>query len=100
MDAFDLADKYRNPVMVLGDGLIGQMMEPVEFKKEIKPEDLPEKPWATTGCAGRKPNIINSLYLDPEELEAAQLEALRASTRRWPRRSGTRRSTPTAAATC
>ena len=70
IDAFDLADEYRNPVMVLGDGLIGQMMEPVEFKKEIKPEDLPEKPWATTGCAGRAPNIINSLYLDPEVLEA------------------------------
>ncbi|HVN77260.1 MAG TPA: 3-methyl-2-oxobutanoate dehydrogenase subunit VorB [Thermoanaerobaculaceae bacterium] len=69
IDAFDLADKYRNPVMVLGDGLIGQIMEPVEFKKTIKPEDLPEKPWATTGCAGRQRNIINSLYLDPEQLE-------------------------------
>lgn len=69
IDAFELADEYRNPVMILGDGMIGQMMEPVEFKKEIKPEDLPEKPWATTGCAGRKPNIINSLYLDPEKLE-------------------------------
>ncbi len=70
IEAFRLADKYRNPVLLIGDGLIGQMMEPVEFKKEIKPEELPEKPWATTGCAGRKPNIINSLYLDPEELEA------------------------------
>jgi 2-oxoglutarate/2-oxoacid ferredoxin oxidoreductase subunit alpha len=69
IDAFDLADQYRNPVMILGDGLIGQIMEPVEFKKEIKPEDLPEKPWATTGCAGRQRNIVNSLFLDPEELE-------------------------------
>jgi len=69
-EAFDLADKYRNPVMVLGDGLIGQMMEPVEFKGSVKPEDLPRKPWATTGAKGRKPNIINSLYLDPEKLEA------------------------------
>ena len=69
VDAFDLADKYRNPVMVVGDGLIGQMMEPVEFKKTIKPEELPEKPWATTGCAGRERNVINSLYLDPEQLE-------------------------------
>ena len=60
---------YRNPVFVLGDGLIGQMMEPVEFKTEIHPEDLPPKPWATTGCKGRKPNIINSLYLAAEELE-------------------------------
>jgi 2-oxoglutarate ferredoxin oxidoreductase subunit alpha len=69
IDAFDLADKYRNPVLVLGDGLIGQMMEPVEFKKEVSPEELPLKPWATTGCKGRKPNIINSLYLAGEELE-------------------------------
>ncbi|HSB80488.1 MAG TPA: 3-methyl-2-oxobutanoate dehydrogenase subunit VorB [Candidatus Methylomirabilis sp.] len=69
-EAFDLADQYRNPVMVLGDGLIGQMMEPVEFKHAIDPEDLPPKPWATTGAKGRKPNIINSLHLDPEKLEA------------------------------
>jgi len=69
-EAFDLADTYRNPVIVLGDGLIGQMMEPVEFKRSVNPEDLPSKPWATTGAKGRKPNIINSLYLDPEKLEA------------------------------
>jgi 2-oxoglutarate ferredoxin oxidoreductase subunit alpha len=69
-EAFDLADKYRNPVIVLGDGLIGQMMEPVEFKRSVQPEDLPPKPWATTGAEGRRPNIINSLYLDPEKLEA------------------------------
>jgi len=69
-EAFDLADKYRNPVMVLGDGIMGQMMEPVEFKRSVRPEDLPAKPWATTGSKGRKPNIINSLYLKAEELEA------------------------------
>jgi 2-oxoglutarate ferredoxin oxidoreductase subunit alpha len=69
IEAFDLADKYRNPVMVLGDGVIGQMMEPVEFKKTIEPADLPQKPWATVGCKGRTPNIINSLYLKGEELE-------------------------------
>ncbi|HEY3358073.1 MAG TPA: 3-methyl-2-oxobutanoate dehydrogenase subunit VorB [Polyangia bacterium] len=69
MLAFDLADKYRNPVFILGDGLIGQMMEPVEFKGEIDPQDLPAKPWATTGCKGRGRNIVNSLYLDPEGLE-------------------------------
>ncbi len=70
-DAFDLADYYRNPVMVLGDGLIGQMMEPVEFHEERKPiKDLAPKTWATTGCDGSRPtNIINSLFLDPEELE-------------------------------
>ncbi len=71
IEAFDLADKYRNPVMVVGDGLIGQMMEPVEFKKNIDPSELPPKPWATTGWHGDRPrNIINSLFLDPEQLEA------------------------------
>jgi len=70
MDAFDLADKYRSPVMVIGDGMIGQMMEPVEFKKRKKAE-LPPKTWAATGYKGdRKRNVINSLYLDPLELEA------------------------------
>lgn len=68
-DAFDLADKYRNPVMVIGDGMLGQMMEPVEFK-ERKKADLPPKDWATTGMREREtPNVVNSLYLAPEELE-------------------------------
>ncbi|MCI4397573.1 MAG: 3-methyl-2-oxobutanoate dehydrogenase subunit VorB [Acidobacteria bacterium] len=70
-DAFDLADYYRNPVMVLGDGLIGQMMEPCEFKEGRVPcKPLPPKTWAATGCKGDRPtNIINSLYLDAKELE-------------------------------
>lgn len=69
IEGFDIADQYRNPVMILGDGMIGQMMEPVEFR-EVKKRDLPEKTWATTGTKGkRKPNIINSLYLEAEELE-------------------------------
>ncbi|MDI6631398.1 MAG: 3-methyl-2-oxobutanoate dehydrogenase subunit VorB [Bacillota bacterium] len=71
--AFDLADKYRNPVMVVGDGILGQMMEAVELgpAPEVK---LPPKPWATTGTAGRKTrNIINSLYIEPEELEKVNL---------------------------
>lgn len=69
IEGFDLADEYRNPVMILGDGMIGQMMEPVEFKD--RPEkQMPEKDWATTGTKGkRNPNIINSLYLDAEDLE-------------------------------
>ena len=67
MDAFDLADKYRNPVMVMADGMIGQMMEPVEFKERPK-VDLPPKDWATTGCKDRDPNIITSLWLDAEIL--------------------------------
>jgi len=69
IEGFDIADQYRNPVMVVGDGMMGQMMEPVEFKPPKK-RDLPTKDWATTGTEGkRKPNIINSLYLSPEELE-------------------------------
>jgi len=73
MEAFDLADKYRNPVMVLADGYIGQMMEPVEFKKKPRPE-LPEKDWAITGAKGRPRNLIKTLYLNPEELEKHNLK--------------------------
>lgn len=73
MDAFDLADRYRNPVMVMGDGALGQMMEPVAFK-EPSAVELPLKDWATTGMKGRKPNLINSLYLDPEKLEKHNLK--------------------------
>jgi len=65
--AFELADKYRNPVMVLADGLLGQMLEPVVFKSSQSPP--PPKPWALTGCAGRKPNVIKSLYLGDGRLE-------------------------------
>ena len=56
--------------MILGDGMIGQMMEPVEFPEAVDIEDLPEKKWATDGAEGRKRNIINSLYLDNDELES------------------------------
>lgn len=68
--AFDVADKYRNPVMILVDGLIGQMMEPVEMPEQAVTE-LPEKPWAATGYTpgGKKPrSVINSLYIETEEL--------------------------------
>jgi 2-oxoglutarate ferredoxin oxidoreductase subunit alpha len=72
-DAFDLADYYRNPVMILGDGLIGQMMEPVEFRDGRQPiKPLAPKTWASTGWKGeheRPRAVINSLFLDPEELE-------------------------------
>jgi len=65
--AFDLSDKYRNPAMILGDALIGQMKEPLVRNK---PEhmDLPPKDWALTGAMGRKPNKIKSLYLQEGEL--------------------------------
>ena len=72
--AFDLADKYRMPAMLLADGTIGQMMEPVELPEE-KTDGFVEKPWAVTGTGGkREHNIINSLYPVPEELEKKNLE--------------------------
>ena len=72
MLAFDLADMYRSPVMVLGDGYIGQMMEPVRFKRPEAAE-LPPKDWAITGAKGRPRNVISTLSLDPETLEALNL---------------------------
>ncbi|MFH2010449.1 MAG: 3-methyl-2-oxobutanoate dehydrogenase subunit VorB [bacterium] len=71
--AFELADKYRNPVMVLGDGMIGQMMEPVEFPNG-PPSPPPAKPWATTGMKHRPQSLIRSLFLNPDELEANNLQ--------------------------
>jgi len=65
--AFDLADEYRNPVMILGDGLIGQMMEPVVFQ-DYEPKEY-DRSWCCTGCEGRDNNIVNSLYLEPSLLE-------------------------------
>ncbi len=69
MLAFHLADKYTNPVMMIGDGMIGQMMEAVEFPEDYQEPPLPPKDWAATGAKGRKPRIIKSLFLDPELLE-------------------------------
>ncbi len=69
MLCFHLADKYRNPVMMIGDGMIGQMMEPVEFPESYKEPELPPKTWAATGAKGRDPIIIKSLFLDPTLLE-------------------------------
>lgn len=69
MEAFNVADYYRTPVMIVADGMIGQMMEPVEFNAP-KARNLEAKTWATTGTKGeRKPNVINSLYLDAQQLE-------------------------------
>jgi 2-oxoisovalerate ferredoxin oxidoreductase alpha subunit len=66
--AFELADRYRNPVVVLADGFIGQMMEPVEFPQQAAAPHDPE--WAVTGTAATRGNVINSLYLDFDQLEA------------------------------
>lgn len=72
-DAFDLADKYRMPAMILADGTLGQMMEPVELPEEGYKEY--DKPWALTGTKmEREHNIVNSLYLKPEELEKINFE--------------------------
>jgi pyruvate/2-oxoacid:ferredoxin oxidoreductase alpha subunit len=65
--AFDLADKFRNPAIVLADGFIGQMMEPVVFPVRMMPP--PEKPWAVMGNAETRDNLVTSIYLTPEELE-------------------------------
>ena len=71
--AFDLADEYRTPVMVLADGMLGQMMEPVVLPEPK--ESLPEKPWATTGHKGKRAhNIVNSLYLTADALEKLNIE--------------------------
>jgi 2-oxoglutarate/2-oxoacid ferredoxin oxidoreductase subunit alpha len=69
LESFDIADQYRTPVMICGDGMLGQMMEVVEFPEGDLPPARP-KPWATTGTKGkRKPNIVNSLDINPESLE-------------------------------
>lgn len=66
-EAFALAEKWSNPVMILGDGILGQMMEPVDLDFEPLPETA--KPWATTGASGRKPNVVNTLDIVPESFE-------------------------------
>ncbi len=65
-EAFDIADEYRIPVLIAADGMIGQMMEAIEWKKP-KPRKLPPKDWATDGTKGKRPhNIVNSLFIDPK----------------------------------
>lgn len=73
-EAFDVSDLYRTPVMIMTDGMLGQMMEGVEFK-EGKKRELPEKIWAANGLGKRKKhNIINSLELNPEKLEELNIK--------------------------
>ncbi len=70
---FELADKYRMTTMILADGTMGQMMEPVSLDYDIKP--MIDKPWATTGTElKRKHNVVNSLYLKPDQLEKTNFE--------------------------
>ncbi len=76
--AFDLAEKYRSIVHVIVDGNMGQMMEPAELPPM---RELPEKPpeWAVTGAEGRDPNVLSSIYIDPEDEEITNLRLLK----RW-----------------
>jgi len=70
MLAFDLADKYRNPAVVMADGFIGQMMEPLdlEYREVVQPEKL----WAVKGTPETRNNLISSIYLEPDDLEEHQ----------------------------
>ncbi|MBO5646840.1 MAG: 3-methyl-2-oxobutanoate dehydrogenase subunit VorB [Clostridia bacterium] len=71
--SFDLADKYRMPAMILSDGTIGQMMEPVTLTENTSAPV--EKPWAVTGYDGSRPrNVVNSLFIQPEDLEKLVVE--------------------------
>ena len=73
-EAFDLADIYRMPVMILADGALGQMMEPVDFG-EKKQREIPEKTWACNGHKNQRAhNVVNSLYISPEVLEEVVVE--------------------------
>jgi 2-oxoisovalerate ferredoxin oxidoreductase alpha subunit len=68
--AFELADKYRNPAIVLTDGFVGQMMEPLDL--EYRDIVAPEKPWAVKGTAETRKNLVSSIYLEPDDLEDHQ----------------------------
>jgi 2-oxoglutarate ferredoxin oxidoreductase subunit alpha len=73
--AFELAEKYRNPVIILADGLLGQMMEPVEFSyAPIDPKSLPEPDWALSGPKARERRVVRSYDLKPGKLEELNIE--------------------------
>jgi len=67
IESFDLADRYRTPVMIMAEGTLGQMMEPIIVREPVT--QFYEKPWATNGCQGRQPNIVNTLHLSADYLE-------------------------------
>ena len=76
--AFNVADQYRMPVLILSDGMLGQMMEAVELPEPLDEADIPAKPWATNGTGmAREHNITNSLYLVAQELEDKVVERQR-----------------------
>jgi 2-oxoisovalerate ferredoxin oxidoreductase alpha subunit len=75
MLAFELADRYRNPAFVLADGDLGQMMEPLTLPEPVAA--IPERPWAVKGDAATRRNLITSIYLDFDDMEAHNLKLLR-----------------------
>ena len=75
--AFSLADRYRNPVLVLGDGMLGQMMEPVEFEEYLDPKDLPKKHWSFDRPFAGSSLKHRSLILNPGEMEEHNHKLLR-----------------------
>jgi len=85
--AFELADKYRNPAVILTDGFVGQMMEPLEIEElDIK---VPEKPWAVRGTKETQKNLVSSIHLSADQLEAhvrkleQKYKQVEASEQRW-----------------
>jgi len=86
-DAFELAERYRTPVVILADGALGQAMEPV--LPEYRMPDRPIKSWAANGAAGREPRVVRSLHLKPEDLEIhndhlqAKYREIEAAEVRW-----------------
>lgn len=86
-DAFELAERYRTPVVILADGVLGQAMEPVVPAYRTPPRV--EADWVTNGAAGRRPRVVQSLHLEPEDLEAhnqhlqAKYRAIEAAEIRW-----------------
>ena len=89
VEAFRLADEYRNPVMILCDGMLGQMMEGVILSNPINSDSLPMKPWATTGARSRERNLILSAPFTDDELIALNLElknkyeTIKSCEQRW-----------------
>ncbi len=88
--AFDKADKYRLPVMILGDGMLGQMMEPVELPPMVDVDAIAKKEWATDGTGvGQNRRIVNSLYIEPDVLEEvnhrlfARYDEMKKNETRW-----------------
>jgi 2-oxoglutarate ferredoxin oxidoreductase subunit alpha len=74
IDAFELAEKYMTPVLLQGDGYLGQMMEPVEFPEPVTIDPKKNESWATTGAEGRETHLISSIHLQPEDMEKHNLK--------------------------